>query len=176
MTTSPSGLPTQVSIIGPGVFPGSYQVTATITDPNFNSTPLVGTLVIADDNSGTAQSAVVNWIFGGPLGGTATPGTYLTYSRRTGAQLRSLLPDSLLYPDTTDYPAFTVRVRRNRQGAEILPQASANLVFGPASTQTALLAETALLDADFEQRTYSVVPLGGGPAAPRAFLRFILNY
>jgi hypothetical protein len=100
----------------------------------------------------------------------------LTFSRRNGAQLRSLIPDALLYPDTADYPAFTVRVRRNLQGVEILPQASANLVFGPASTQAALLVETVVLDADFEQLTYAVVPLGGGPAAPRAFLRFILNY
>ena len=94
----------------------------------------------------------------------------------TGTQLRALLPDATLYPDTADYTAFTVQVRRNLQGAILNPQASNNLVFGPASTQLALLVETTALDAEFDDRTYVVVPAAGGPASPRAFLRFVVNY
>ena len=32
------------------------------------------------------------------------------------------------------------------------------------------------LDAEFDDRTYVVVPAAGGPASPRAFLRFVVNY
>ncbi len=46
----------------------------------------------------------------------------------------------------------------------------------PASTQLALLVETTALDAEFEDRTCVVVPAAGGPASPRAFLRFVVNH
>ena len=46
----------------------------------------------------------------------------------------------------------------------------------PANTQLALLVETTALDAEFDDRTYVVVPAAGGPASPRAFLRFVVNY
>jgi hypothetical protein len=174
VTTVPAGLPTQVSVVGPGILPGSYQVTAWITDPNVNYTPLSGTMVISDATSAGESGAVSNWVFGGSLGGT-NPAD-LTYSRRTGAQLRSMLPDASLYPDNADYPAFSIRVRRNLLGVSLIPQASDNLVFGPGSTQTALLAETAVLDSDFERRTYVIVPAAGGPPSARAFLRFVLSY
>ena len=49
-------------------------------------------------------------------------------------------------------------------------------MFGPLSTQSALLVDTVALDADFDQQTYVVVPIAGGAAAPRAFLRFELDY
>ena len=46
----------------------------------------------------------------------------------------------------------------------------------PANTQLALLVETTALDAEFDERTNVVVPAAGGPASPRAFLRFVVNY
>lgn len=176
INTSVAGYSTQVSIVGDGLFPGSYLVTASITDPGVNYTPLAGTLVITDEIPGVGPGAVANWVFGGASGTPPEPGASLTFGRRTGAQLRGLLPDSARYPDSTDYPAFVVKVRRDRQGAAITPQASDNLVFGGSGNLRTLLAETTVLDATFEQRTYVVVPVDGGPAPARTFLRFAVDY
>lgn len=174
--TSPAGLPAQISIVGPGLLPGSYQVAAWINDPNISHTPIGGTLVISDNPAHSGALSVANWMFGGATGRGPEPGASTAYGRLTAAQLRSLLPDTTLYPDTESYPAFAVRVRRNLQGAMLTAQASDNLAFGPGSSQTALLVSTTELDADFEQQTYAVVPIGGGPSAARAFLRFLVTY
>ncbi len=174
--TSPAGLPAQISIVGPGILPGSYQVAAWINDPNISHSPLAGTMVISDNPANSSALSVANWMFGGTAGRGPEPGANAAYGRLTGAQLRSLLPDTNLYPDTESYPAFAVRVRRDRQGALLAAQASDDLTFGPGSDQRALLVSTAMLDANFEQRTYAVVPVGGGPAATRAFLRFTVIY
>ncbi len=174
--TSPAGLPAQISVVGRGILPGSYLVAAWINDPNISHTPIGGTMVISDNPANSGGLSVANWMFGGAAGRGPEPGASSAYGRLTGAQLRSLLPDANLYPDTESYPAFAVRVRRDRQGAMLSAQASDNLSFGPGSSQTALLVSTTVLDADFEQQTYAVIPVGGGPAADRAFLRFLVTY
>ena len=175
VVTNPPGLATQVSISGYGVLPGSYAVTASITDPTVNFTPLAGTMVISNPTEGSGSNPVEDWVFGLNQGTTA-PGTAWTYSTLTGAQLRSALPDANLYPDGSSYPVITVKVRSTLAGILIVPEACDDLIFGPASTQEVLLVATAVLDANFEQQTYAIVPVAGGPASPRAFLRFWLDY
>lgn len=174
--TSPSGLATQVTVFGNGILPGSYQAIATITDPNIDSAPLSGTMAISNNAVGGQPSPVENWMFGGDPTNTTTPAFRSSYSRRTGLQLRSLLPNATLYPDTTDYPAFSMKVRRYRIGILIIPQACDDLKFSNSSTQTAVLSSTTVLDADFEQQTYVVVPVAGGPVPSQVFLRLLLDY
>ena len=171
VNTTPPGLPTQVSIFGDGILPGSYQVTASITDSTVDYTPLAGTMAIAANVNSGGHSSMMDWMFG-----TNGPSSNLTYGLRNGAQLRPILTDSTLYPDATNYPVFTLPVRRNRFGVLVVPQASDNLVFGAGSTQSAFLVNTSVLDTNFELQTYVVVPNAGGPASPRAFLRLLLNY
>ena len=176
VTTNPVGLPTQVSVLGNGILPGTYQVAASITDPNIDSAQLSGTMLISNAASGNGATSVEKFIFGTASGNQSGLGSGWKYGASSGAQLRSLLPNTTLYPDTTQYPAFTLRLRHSQQGVIVTPQASENLVFGPLSTQSALLVDTVALDADFDQQTYVVVPIAGGAASPHAFLRFVLDY
>jgi hypothetical protein len=81
VTTNPPGLPTQVSILGQGIFPGTYLVTASITDPIYSHTPIAGTMTITGlvistpgnlNVTGSASGALVNFEVSAGDGFTAT--------------------------------------------------------------------------------------------------------
>ena len=68
VSTNPSGLPTLVSISGSGINVGSYSVTASITDPNVNFTPISGTMNIGKANASVTLTQSSKTYDGNPLG------------------------------------------------------------------------------------------------------------
>ncbi|MDX6765213.1 MAG: MBG domain-containing protein [Candidatus Methylacidiphilales bacterium] len=85
VTTNPPGLATRVSIVGQGVFPGTYPITAWINDPNYSHTPVAGNMTITGlvistpDNltiSGSPSGALVNFEVSAGDGFTATTTAY----------------------------------------------------------------------------------------------------
>lgn len=81
ITTNPPGLATRVSVVGQGILPGTYPITAWINDPNYSYTPVTGNMTISGlvistpgnlTVSGNSSGAVVNFDVSAGDGFTAT--------------------------------------------------------------------------------------------------------
>ncbi len=81
ITTNPPGLATQVSVVGQGILPGTYPITAWISDPNYSSAPVTGSMTISGlvistpgnlTVSGNSSGAIVNFNVSAGDGFTAT--------------------------------------------------------------------------------------------------------
>ncbi len=81
VTTNPAGLTTRVSVLGQGVIPGTYPITAWIDDPNYVATPVAGNMTISGlvvttpgnlTINGTPAGAIVNFDVSAGDGLTAT--------------------------------------------------------------------------------------------------------
>lgn len=129
ITTNPPGLATRVSVVGQGVLPGSYPITAWINDPNYSYTSVTGNMTISGlvvstpENlmvSGNSSGAVVNFDVSAGDGFTATTPAFASP------------PSGSLFPVGTS----TVNVTATDSGGQIWSKSFTVTVFpGPSVIQ-----------------------------------------
>lgn len=129
VTTNPPGLPTRVSVVGQGILPGTYTVTAWIDDPAYAFTPITSTMTISGLVISTPGDLVVS--------GTAV-GTVVHFDVSAGDGFTATTPAFANPPSGSLFPPGTtpVTVRATDSGGQISTQTFNVTVFpGPSNLQ-----------------------------------------
>lgn len=155
---------------------GSFIVTITedqIMLSQFQPTPtqdLTKANALTDgDNDGIP--AVVEYLLGENNATGLLPGN----STMTGAALLNLQAGLEVNPADT-YRVFKFRVRRDRLGIQVRPEASADMVFGGSPSMQARQVGPAVTDGEYDIIQVVVLPAGGGAPPATAFVRLVVDF
>lgn len=157
---------------------GSFLVTiesSTVTLSDFQAIApdIMGLNEALSDHDGDGTIFAKEWIFGSDPDRFDAIKPLVAQTTISGADLLAFDPELELLGEEV-FRAFSFRMRKDRRGVLIVPQASESLKFGDDPSVRAIHAGTAQ-DGEFEIVTYALVRASGDTAPSKAFIRIALD-